>query len=67
LFNSDGWRAFCNERTPYPIPASGFLDGDLIESYLDLSPKQMELVAAETKLSVDEMNKLIGTLSRALH
>jgi len=66
-FSHDEWRAFFNERTPCPVPGRGFLDGDLIESFLDLSPKQMEQVAAETKLTVDEIYKLIETLSRALH
>jgi len=66
-FSYEEWRAFYNERTPYPVPAHGFLDGDLIESFMDLTPKQMEQVASETNLTVEEIQKLIETLSRALH
>lgn len=29
------WRAFSNQHTPY-APAHGFVDGDLIEQFLDL-------------------------------
>ena len=34
------WRSFHNERKTEP--ASGFIDGDLIESYLDLNRDKMQ-------------------------
>ena len=37
------WRSFHNERKTEP--AAGFIDGDLIESYLDLSREKMQDVA----------------------
>ena len=36
------WRAFSNERKREP--ANGFIDGDLVETFLDLSPEQQTRV-----------------------
>ena len=38
------WRSFVNERNPGGRPSKGFLDGDLIEAFLDLSREKMEEV-----------------------
>ena len=35
-FSHGDWRAFRNERLPEPVPATGFIDGDLVETFLDL-------------------------------
>lgn len=44
LLDSATWRSFHTERKTEP--AMGFIDGDLIESFLDISrPKMQEVVA----------------------
>lgn len=44
LLDSATWRSFHTERKTEP--ATGFIDGDLIESFLDISrPKMQEVVA----------------------
>lgn len=44
------WRAFSNERKIEPT--IGFVDGDLIESFLDLPRSKMEEVASGLQVSV---------------
>ena len=44
------WRAFSNERKTEPT--IGFVDGDLIESFLDLPRSKMEEVASGLQVSV---------------
>lgn len=44
LLDGGTWRSFHTERKTEP--ATGFIDGDLIESFLDISrPKMQEVVA----------------------
>lgn len=44
LLDCGTWRSFHTERKTEP--ATGFIDGDLIESFLDISrPKMQEVVA----------------------
>lgn len=44
LLDGHTWRSFHTERKTEP--ATGFIDGDLIESFLDISrPKMQEVVA----------------------
>lgn len=43
------WRCFSNERRVEP--ATGFVDGDLIESFLDLPRSSMEEVASGLQVS----------------
>lgn len=44
LLDGNTWRSFHTERKTEP--ATGFIDGDLIESFLDISrPKMQEVVA----------------------
>lgn len=44
LLDGSTWRSFHTERKTEP--ATGFIDGDLIESFLDISrPKMQEVVA----------------------
>lgn len=56
------WRSFCNERKT--VDARNFLDGDLIESFLDLSRNKMEEIAAPLDVSVEELCKRVEELTR---
>lgn len=56
------WRAFQGTRSSQP--AVGFIDGDLVETFLDLSRSRMDQVAQDTEIPVDELIKLIEELSR---
>ncbi|KAK2188211.1 hypothetical protein NP493_140g03066 [Ridgeia piscesae] len=66
------WRSFHNERKTEP--AAGFIDGDLIESYLDLSREKMQDVAQGLQMddgtgmkreaTVDDLVKIIEELTR---
>ncbi|KAJ1492464.1 Cleavage/polyadenylation specificity factor, A subunit, partial [Baffinella frigidus] len=38
----EDWRSFQNERVPLGRESKGFIDGDLIESFLDLRRDTME-------------------------
>lgn len=56
------WRAYVgNNSTQSSV---GFIDGDLIETFLDLSREKMELVAQDVNLSVEDLVKTIEELSR---
>lgn len=61
-FAHEHWRSFCNERKT--SDAKGFLDGDLIESFLDLSQPKMEEVAKHMDASVEELCKQVEDLTR---
>ena len=41
-FEHSAWRSFCNERKT--TDARGFVDGDLLELFLDLGLERMQLV-----------------------
>ncbi|XP_020628267.1 DNA damage-binding protein 1-like [Orbicella faveolata] len=66
------WRAFSNERRTEP--AIGFVDGDLIESYLDLPRAKMEEVAVGLQIddgsgmkkecTVEDLVKVVEELTR---
>ena len=65
------WRSFHNERKTEP--AVGFIDGDLIESYLDLTRLQMKDVVGGLQIdedgmkrecTVDDLIKIVEELSR---
>ncbi|CAH3044667.1 unnamed protein product [Porites lobata] len=66
------WRAFSNERKTEP--SVGFVDGDLIESFLDLPRSKMEEVASGLQIddgsgmkkecSVEDLVKVIEELTR---
>lgn len=61
-FRHDAWRAFCDERRSEP--ARGFVDGDLVEQYLDLPREAAEAVAAEVGLPADELARRVEELAR---
>ena len=51
------WRAFTNEtRSADP---RNFIDGDLIETFLDLKPARQAEVAAKAEMAVEEVVKLV--------
>jgi DNA damage-binding protein 1 len=56
------WRSFNNERKT--VDARNFLDGDLIESFLDLSRNKMEEIATQLDISVEELCKRVEELTR---
>ena len=64
-FDHSTWRAFKNEKKM--MEAKNFVDGDLIESFLDLGRQQMEQVVGGMDISVEEMCRRVETIARALH
>mmetsp|Transcript_63382 Transcript_63382/g.200458 ORF Transcript_63382/g.200458 Transcript_63382/m.200458 type:complete len:1099 (-) Transcript_63382:192-3488(-) len=61
----EGWRSFSNERKT--CEARNFIDGDLIESFLDLKRERMEAVASHMGAQcggVDELCKRVEELQR---
>lgn len=59
------WRSFSNERRTEE--AYGFIDGDLIESFLDLSKEKMALVVQGMGVSVEEVCRRVEQIQRATH
>jgi DNA damage-binding protein 1 len=56
------WRSFSNERKT--VDAKNFLDGDLIESFLDLNRNRMEEISKAMGVSVEELCKRVEELTR---
>lgn len=56
------WRSFSNERKT--VDAKNFLDGDLIESFLDLSRNRMEEIANAMAVPVEELCKRVEEMTR---
>lgn len=56
------WRSFSNERKTND--AKNFLDGDLIESFLDLSRTRMEEISVTMEIPVEELCKRVEELTR---
>lgn len=56
------WRSFNNEKKT--VDAKNFLDGDLIESFLDLSRGKMEDISKSMDVSVEELCKRVEELTR---
>ena len=62
-FSHAAWRAFSNDRKT--VDCSGFVDGDLIESFLSLSPSEMAQVCDGLPgVGVDELIKKVEDLTR---
>ncbi len=66
-FKHKEWRAFSNERKT--VDADKFIDGDLIESFLDLSRDKMQEIAAAfgADVSAEDICKRIETLAQMTH
>ncbi len=64
---ASSWRSFSNEKRL--SPAHHFIDGDLIETFLDLSDRQQVEVVngmeGGPQLLLAEVQKLVEELSRA--
>ncbi|GJD12440.1 DNA damage-binding protein 1 [Galdieria sulphuraria] len=58
----EDWRRFTSERRIGD--SKNFLDGDLIERFLDLSRDKMELVAKKVNVPVEELAKQVEELTR---
>ncbi|KAK4488128.1 hypothetical protein RD792_003870 [Penstemon davidsonii] len=56
------WRSFYNEKKT--VDAKNFLDGDLIESFLDLGRKKMEEISKAMSVPVEELMKSVEELTR---
>ncbi|KAL3616849.1 DNA damage-binding protein 1a [Castilleja foliolosa] len=56
------WRSFYNEKKT--VDAKNFLDGDLIESFLDLKRDRMEEVSGAMGVTVEELMKRVEELTR---
>uniref|UniRef100_A0A2P2KL79 Uncharacterized protein MANES_06G061000 n=3 Tax=Rhizophora mucronata TaxID=61149 RepID=A0A2P2KL79_RHIMU len=56
------WRSFNNEKKT--AEAKNFLDGDLIESFLDLSRGRMDEISKSMGVSVEELCKRVEELTR---
>ncbi|XP_060203147.1 DNA damage-binding protein 1 isoform X1 [Lycium barbarum] len=56
------WRSFYNEKKT--VDAKNFLDGDLIESFLDLSRNRMEEISKAMTVPVEELMKRVEELTR---
>lgn len=57
------WRAFCNDRK-YEESSQGFIDGDLIEGFLDLPAQRKQKVAAALQLSVEAITERVEQAQR---
>mmetsp|Transcript_40860 Transcript_40860/g.102896 ORF Transcript_40860/g.102896 Transcript_40860/m.102896 type:complete len:118 (-) Transcript_40860:209-562(-) len=64
-FSHAEWRAFTNERRTSPM--KNFIDGDLIECFLDLDADKMAEVVKGLDVTAEELCKSIETLAQALH
>ncbi|URE33533.1 DNA damage-binding protein [Musa troglodytarum] len=56
------WRSFNNEKKT--VDARNFLDGDLIESFLDLSRSRMDEIASSMGVPLEELCKKVEELTR---
>lgn len=56
------WRSFNNEKKT--VEAKNFLDGDLIESFLDLNRSRMDEISKAMSVSVEELCKRVEELTR---
>ena len=61
------WRSFHNEHRGKTAEAKNYLDGDLIETFLDLRREKAEQVAALVNTPVDELTKRVEELVRLTH
>ncbi|KAI7844421.1 hypothetical protein COHA_002015 [Chlorella ohadii] len=67
-FDHAQWRAFSNQHIP-ASPARQFIDGDLLEQFLDLKHESAEAVVAAMQgghsgATVDSVTQLVEELSR---
>jgi DNA damage-binding protein 1 len=58
------WRSFSNEHRNTDGTHNNFIDGDLIESFLDLKKESMDDVAKIMEMPVEELCKKVEELTR---
>jgi DNA damage-binding protein 1 len=58
------WRQYTVEVPARSAPAKGFVDGDLVESFLDLPLSQATKVADAVDVSVDELTRRVEEMVR---
>jgi len=58
------WRSFSNEHKVSDGTHNNFIDGDLIESFLDLKKESMDDVAKIMEMPVEELCKKVEELTR---
>ncbi|CAI5489016.1 unnamed protein product [Closterium sp. Naga37s-1] len=56
------WRSFHNERKT--VESKAFIDGDLVEAFLDLKRERMAEVAEQMKVPLEELCKKVEELTR---
>ena len=61
-FSHEQWRSFYNERKTED--AMNFIDGDLIETFLDLKKESMDQVAQMMAVDAEELCKQVEELAR---
>jgi DNA damage-binding protein 1 len=61
------WRSFHNEHRGRATEAKNYVDGDLVESFLDLRREKAEEVAALVDTPLDELTKRVEELVRLTH
>eukprot|EP01132_Coremiostelium_polycephalum_P003348 gene3348-4197_t len=59
-FTHESWRSFSNEH--HTIDAHNFIDGDLIETFLDLNHDKMLKVVKDMNISIEDAYKRIESL-----
>ncbi|GJT97135.1 DNA damage-binding protein 1 isoform X2 [Tanacetum coccineum] len=60
--NHEQWRSFYSQKKT--VDSRNFLDGDLIESFLDLGRSRMEEISKTMNVSVEELMKRVEELIR---
>lgn len=58
------WREMVTDSPPRNAPAKNFLDGDLIERFLDLSMAQMNRVSEMTNVGVEDLVQKVEDMQR---
>ena len=61
------WRSFVHTLRGRSDPAMNFVDGDLVESFLDLRPEQADAIAADMKLDRADIISRVEELQRLTH
>jgi len=61
------WRSFRHMLRGKSDPSRNFVDGDLVESFLDLKVEQADVVAADMKCDRAEIIRRVEELQRLTH
>lgn len=62
--NHQDWREMVSDSPPRSAPAKNFLDGDLIERFLDLNLANMKKVSAMVNVGVEELVQRVEEMQR---